>query len=160
MSKEYEFFIKKDDWRGLGYILNGQRVVSSMNEIREIIDVPELITIVPDTKPWFLGLTNLRGEVLPITDLQFFMGGAPVTINSRAKVLIVKNRGKYTGLLVPALLGIQRLSKTQSHKNQACKNQFDLFVYEIFELDDEIWPVVSMAALLNDRRFLMRQNVN
>ena len=38
MSKEHEFFIKKDDWRGLGYILNGQRVVSSMNEVREIIE--------------------------------------------------------------------------------------------------------------------------
>ena len=160
MSKEHEFFIKKDDWRGLGYILNGQRVVSSMNEVREIIDVPELITIVPDTKPWFLGLANLRGEVLPITDLQFFMGGSPAIKNSQAKVLIVKNRGKHIGLLVPALLGIQRLSTTQSQKNLECRNQLDLFIYEIFELDDEIWPVVSMAALLNDRHFLMRKKVN
>lgn len=160
MSKEHEFFIKKDDWRGLGYILNGQRVVSSMNEVREIIDIPDLITIVPDTKPWFLGLTNLRGEVVPVTDLQFFMGGSPAIINSQAKVLIVKNRGKHIGLLVPALLGIQSLSKTQLHKNLECRNQLDRFVYEIFKLDDEIWPVVSMAALLNDRHFLMRKNVN
>lgn len=160
ISKEHEFFIKKDDWRGLGYMLNGQRVVSSMNEVREIIDFPELITVVPDTKPWFLGLTNLRGEVLPITDLQLFAGGSPVILNSQAKVLVVKNRGKHIGLLVPALLGIQSLSKTQLHKNKECRNQLDVFVYEIFKLDDEDWPVVSMAALLNDRHFLMRENVN
>ena len=36
------------------------------------------VTVVPGTKDWMLGLANIRGELLPIVDLQRYIGGAPV----------------------------------------------------------------------------------
>ncbi len=157
-SDELNVSNKENNWRGLGFVVNGQQLVSVMNEITEIIDYPEFITTVPGTPSWMKGLTNIRGEVLPITDLQCFLGGTLVKADEQTKVLVIKNRGKYIGILVPCVLGIQYLPKFAKQKYKFLENQLDTFIYEIFHHENEVWPVVSMAALIAAPRFLMTRS--
>ncbi|SFE44999.1 chemotaxis protein CheW [Nitrosomonas sp. Nm166] len=52
----------------LGVTMGGKRYLIPMTEVNEVIPIPKL-AYVPLTKPWFLGLANVRGNLYGITDL-------------------------------------------------------------------------------------------
>jgi len=126
--------VKEEDWQGLAFVLDGTRV--------------------PGTRNWMLGLANIRGELLPIVDLQQFMGSAPVPLNERCRVLVIRNRGASTGLLVSSVLGMRHLPLEKQIADADFEGVLGQYVYDVFALEDGVWPVFSMAALANDERFL------
>ncbi|MBV1914724.1 MAG: chemotaxis protein CheW [Pseudomonadales bacterium] len=143
------------EWRGLAFMLNGQPVISATHEITEIIELPESITIVPDTPEWMVGLANFHGEVLPISDLQCFVGNPPVNRDYQSKVLVVKNHGRYTGFLVPSVTGFRYFPENKKQEYTPLGNLLDMYIYDLFEIDGESWPVINMAAVISNKRFLM-----
>lgn len=146
--------VKEQDWQGLAFVLDGVKVVSAMNEIRELLPYPEAVTRVPGTKNWMLGLANIRGELLPIVDLQQFIGGGAIVVNDQSRVLVVRNRGASTGLLVSSVIGMRHLPVSKQIADAHFDGSLGRYVYDVFGLDDGIWPVFSMAALANDEHFM------
>lgn len=59
-------------WIGIAFEVGGQEFVAPMGEVSEILAVPEL-TPIPLTKPWLLGVANVRGRLLPLADLAKFL---------------------------------------------------------------------------------------
>ena len=51
--------VKKEEWQGLAFVLDGVRVVAAMDEIKELLYFPSDVTVVPGTKDWMLGLANI-----------------------------------------------------------------------------------------------------
>ena len=146
--------VKEEDWQGLAFVLDGVKLVTAMEEVRELLPYPESVTRVPGTRNWMLGLANIRGELLPIVDLQQFMGSAPVPLNERCRVLVIRNRGTSTGLLVSSVLGMRHLPLEKQIADADFEGVLGQYVYDVFALEDGVWPVFSMAALANDERFL------
>ena len=63
---------RKDyDWRGVVFESSGQRLVAPLGEVAEIL-TPEY-TSMPLVQPWLLGIANVRGRLLPLTDLAKFL---------------------------------------------------------------------------------------
>ena len=146
--------VKEEDWQGLAFVLDGVKLVTAMDEVRELLPYPSDITGVPGTREWMLGLANVRGELLPIVDLQQFLGSAPVVINDRCRVLVIRNRGASTGLLVSTVMGMRHLPVDRQIPDAEFEGVLGQYVYDVFALEDGVWPVFSMAALANDERFL------
>jgi twitching motility protein PilI len=146
--------VKEEDWQGLAFVLDGVKLVVAMDEVRELLPYPEAVTRVPGTQGWMLGLANIRGELLPIVDLQQFIGAPPVVINDRCRVLVIRNRGASTGLLVPSVVGMRHLPLERQITDAEFEGLVGRYVYDVFELEDGVWPVFSMAALANDEHFL------
>ena len=146
--------VQESDWQGLAFELDGEELLAAMSELRELLPWPESITPVPGTQPWLLGLANIRGELLPVVDLQQFVGGTPTTIDSRCRILVIRNRGNSTGLLVPAVLGMRHMPLDQRRDNQDTEGRLGRFIYDLFEAGGRTWQVFSMAALANDEKFL------
>ena len=48
-------------WRGVGFRLGSRRLVSSFDEVMEILPMPP-VTPVPGAQPWMLGVANVRSE--------------------------------------------------------------------------------------------------
>lgn len=59
-----------------------------ITSIQEIIRVPA-ITRVPHAAPYVLGVTNLRGRVIPIIDLRIRLGAAREAATLQSRVIIV-----------------------------------------------------------------------
>ena len=146
--------VREVDWQGLAFMVGGETFLAAMDELRELLPWPEAITPVPGTKPWMLGLANVRGELLPVVDLQQFLYGEPTAIDSRCRVLVIRNRGNSTGLLVPQVLGMRHLPMDQRRDNRNPGGPVGRYVYDLFETEGESRPVFSMAALANDEQFL------
>ena len=147
--------VKEEDWQGLAFILDGVRVISAMEEVRELLQYPDSVTRIPGTKSWMLGIANVRGELLPIVDLQHYVGGAPVIVSDQTRVLVIRNRGTSTGLLVSSVIGMRHLPVNKRIMDAQFEGALGRYVYDVFGLDDGVWPIFSMAALANDGRFLI-----
>ncbi len=146
--------IKQEDWQGLAFVVDGVKVVSAMNEIRELLPFEHGITPVPGTQGWMLGLANIRGELLPIIDLQQFMGAAALVPTDSTRILVIRNKGVSTGLAVPSVVGMRHFPLESLTANITMEGSLGVFVYDSYKLDDNQWPVFSMAGLVNDPRFM------
>src|SRR5688500_2607782 len=71
-------------WRGVGFRLGQRRLVSSFDEVVEIMPLPA-VTTVPGSQPWMLGVASGRGNLLPVVDMRQVMGGERATPRERKR---------------------------------------------------------------------------
>jgi len=145
--------VHEKEWDGLAFSVGGVRVVSAMHEISEMLTYPAQITRVPGTKPWMLGLANIRGGLMPVVDLQAYLGAQPVVPSKLARMLIVRMRGLAVGLLVPSVQGMRHFSEAKRMTNARMQGALGEYVYDAFAIDGEVWPVFNLSALSADAEF-------
>jgi twitching motility protein PilI len=146
---------QKGSWHGLAFKLGGVKVLSAMEEITEMLPYPDAITPVPGSKEWILGLANVRGNLMPIIDLQLYLGESPVVPGDTARVLVIKHHGVTTGLLVPKVFGMKNMPQEEIMEDLRFRGVLGAYVFDAFNAKGNVWPVFSMAALVADQRFLM-----
>ncbi len=142
-------------WAGLAFKVAGIRVLAPMDEVSEILILPNRLTRVPGAKAWVKGIANIRGNLLPIIDLQAFLGGKLIVTNRRSRVLVINREDVTTGLLVGDVQGMRHFSEDQSIASARIEGAIGPFVQAAYENDDGIWPVLSMDSLASDERFRM-----
>lgn len=140
-------------WDGLAFSVGGIRVVSAMREVSELLAYPERVTRVPGAQAWMLGLANIRGSLLPVIDLQIYLGSKPVVEGKLARMLVVRMRGLTAGLLVPSVQGMRHFSENNRMINAQMQGALGEYVFEAFSADGQIWPVFSLSALTADPTF-------
>jgi len=149
-----ELELQDDRWHGLAFSVAGVRVVAAMEELAEMLPFPHMLTRVPGAREWVVGLANVRGTLLPITDLQAFLGAkAHVPVKS-SRVLVLRHPEITAGLLVPGVQGMQHFDFDRHVPHARMEGPVGRYVYEAFKTDNETWPVFSMRALADDPHFL------
>ncbi|HEN47100.1 MAG TPA: purine-binding chemotaxis protein CheW, partial [Mizugakiibacter sp.] len=99
-------------WRGIGFRLGSYYFVSDISEVSEIL-TPLPMADVPGTLPWLLGVTNLRGNLVPVVDLGHFLFNEVTRSTPRTRLLVVYQPGGNVGLLVDEISGLQTLTLEQ-----------------------------------------------
>lgn len=140
-------------WDGIVFYLGKTRLVAPLNEVIEILHLPADLTQVPGTQPWVRGVANIRGNLLPIVDLQLFLGDDSVLAGGHSRVLIIKHKKIFTGLLVKEVLGMRHFPQKCRIKYPSPDGLMGKFISTAFEKDEETWPVFSMFALAKNNRF-------
>ncbi len=83
-----------------------------IDDVRQIIRVPK-ITRVPKMPEYVLGMTNLRGEVLPLVDLSLRLGyGKKCEHEEDTRVIVIDKQGILTGLIVAS---VNEVKSTEVH---------------------------------------------
>lgn len=141
-------------WEGILFQVGGERFVSPLQEVVEILNYPASVTSVPGTKPWVRGVANIRGNLLPIVDLQAFLGGGTTIAGRRSRVLVVHRQEIFTGLLVGNMVGMRHFDEAERTECQTVEGATARYVTGAFEYDEEVWPVFSMHALAESPEFL------
>lgn len=78
--------------------------------IQEIIKVP-IITDVPRTPAFILGVVSLRGTIVPIVDLRRILGLPPTEVKRASRILVVHSDAEPVGFLVDQVATVARLHK-------------------------------------------------
>ena len=145
---------QQEEWVGVGFRVGTAYLVSARNEVREILPFPG-VTKLPGAKPWLLGLANIRGQLLPITDLNLFFGGAPTDIDRMTRVLMVNHPEIPAGLLVGEVRGFRRFMDAERVETLP-----DLlpgmtpFISGAYSTGEELWGVLGMPGLVENPLFL------
>jgi twitching motility protein PilI len=134
-------------WRGIGYRVGRHWLISSINEVNEILTLPPM-TSVPGTKPWLLGVANVRGNLAAIVDLKLFLEGDRTMLSERSRVLLARQPGGLVGLLIDEVAGQRNLTdENQPIDGVEDDPRYRPFVKGLFAVDGRTWGVFSMAAL-------------
>jgi len=143
----------KPHWSGIGFSLGGHRLVAPMGEVAEILVQPSS-TRLPGVKSWVKGVSNVRGRLLPLIDLESFFGGSLAGGRKHHRVLALELGDLFSGLIVNEVYGMQHFP-------------VDCFTDEIPELlqplgpylagayyhNDEVWTVFSPFRLAQSNEF-------
>ncbi len=144
----------EEEWIGIGFRLGDLHLVAPLGEVSEILAPPSL-SQVPRTKRWVCGIANVRGNLMPIMDLQGYLHDTAPSLNRRSRILVVNHRGVYSGLVVDAVLGLrhfreeQRCDELPGHDEQVHE-----YMAHGFRIGAEHWGVFSMHKLAETPQFL------
>lgn len=91
----------------LGVQIADQNWLVEMSDIAEVLPLPVLATV-PLTKPWFIGVANIRGNLYSITDLSAFSGLGETLRGQSSRVLLLAEKYAFNaGLLVSRVIGLR-----------------------------------------------------
>ena len=143
-----------EEWVGIGIRLGQERFVVPRDEVREVLMVPPAVTRVPGAKAWVRGLANVRGHLLPISDLRGFLGAPADSHDRAARVLVLASPEFPVGLIVDEVYGFRRfMDREHSGDFPATTARCDAYLSGAFRRGLEVWPVFQMARLLASREF-------
>ena len=142
-------------WTGIGFRLGESYCVVRLGEIREILTYPTL-TKVPTVKRWVKGIANIRGLLLPVIDLQKYLGGNNTQIGARCRVLVTNDLEIYIGLLVDEVLGVKHFVEEEHSGEEG--NNVDAwlapYIEDAFIQADDQWHVFNMRVFLDSPALL------
>ena len=145
---------KEFDWQGVVFEIGGQRLVAPMGQVSEILTMPEY-TSLPLVKPWMLGIANIRGRLLPLTDLSRFLQ-VPSQLSQMAqrKVIVIDHDNMFSGLLVDKVLGIEQFTQDQ-YRPEALESSSPVAPYNHgkFFKDEQDWYVFMPSLLAQDLQY-------
>ena len=146
---------QESDWQGVVFEIGGQRLVAPMGQIAEVLSMPEY-TSVPLVKPWMLGIANIRGRLLPLTDLsRFLQVPSGLAQLSQRKVMVIDHDNVFSGLLVDQVIGIEQFTQEQ-YRPEAIESSspFAPYNHGKFVKNDQDWYVFMPSLLAQDLQYI------
>ena len=141
------------EWLGVVFLALEQEFIAPLGEVSEVLAMPS-ITAVPLTKSWFLGVANVRGRLLPISDLAGFVGiNSDKRLKSR-KVMVVDKGDVFYGVVVDQVLGIGQYVDTH-YVAETMNSEHPLarFCHGQFVKDGKAVPIFMPSLLSQDDEF-------
>lgn len=143
------------EWVGVAFRLGGEAFLMAREETREVLAYPAAVTRVPGARNWIRGLSNVRGQLLPIVDLRAFLGAGQTAITRSSRVLVAQHREIPAGLLVDEVMGFRRFYEGEFAADlPPTLLRCERYLAGAFKRGAEVWPVFSVRTLLESPQFM------
>ncbi len=157
-SRKYAFDLphkeeSKFTWEGVLFTILGQKLLTALGEVKEILNYPSSVTSVPGAQSWVRGVANVRGSLMPIFDLQEFLGGTAISIGRRTRVLVIEYEGLFAGLMVADVYGMRHFNHELRIQLQEMTVPVGPYIAGAYDVDGDQCPILSMHGLAVDPKF-------
>ncbi len=126
----------------LGVQIGTRRYLLDLTEAGEIVPLGPL-TDVPLTQPWYMGLSNIRGNLVGVVDIARYLGHAATPVGPDSRIVTFATHLSFNcALLVERVFGLRN----------AVDMQFDGELLR--DADGNEWALLDLAALVQETRFL------
>ena len=141
----------------LGVMAGARRFLLNLNEVKEVLPVPPLQQV-PLTKPWFLGVTNVRGNLYSVSDMAQFMGMPPAHKSANSRILILSTEATtQVALLVDSLVGLRAVEAMQVKPQP--DDMAALFSKQAYsDADNNEWLEFDIESLVQNKDFIQPNN--
>ncbi|CAL62862.2 putative chemotaxis signal transduction protein CheW-like, putative PilI [Herminiimonas arsenicoxydans] len=136
----------------LGVMIGGNRWLLDLQTAGEIVSVGT-ITAVPLTQPWFLGLANIRGNLISVIDFAGFQGQAPTAIDKDCRIVAFSPALSFnSGLLVSRVLGLHNVAEME---RQADGEPSAPWVSKRYiDRESQVWRELDLSLVIQNPQFL------
>ncbi len=143
----------KPTWTGIGFRLGDNRLVAGLDEVQEILPYPGL-TRIPGARSWIKGIANVRGNLLPVMDLNEHLRHEATPITSRCKVLVTSHDEITAGFLVDEVLGLQHFLLEEKVDNAVILDpSLRPYVHQGFQRESQFWGLFSFRSVVTHPAF-------
>lgn len=135
----------------LGVMIGHSRWLLDLKEAGEIVSVGA-ITKVPLTREWFLGLTNIRGNLISVVDFANFQGQPPTPIDKDCRIVAFAPALSFnSGLLVSRVVGLRNMAEMEPQPdNDAAPWSTRRYI----DRDAQVWTELNLSLIVQDPQFL------
>lgn len=142
------------EWSGITFRLGETRLACDSDRIQEILPFPQS-TPVPGAKPWILGLANVRGALLTIVDLSWFLTGKRSAITVRSRLLSSQLQKAPVGLLIDEVFGQRHfLNEDATDAELPEDSPLNSLVAKKHKVGAETWHELDLDQLFSSQEFL------
>lgn len=143
-----------DEWSGVVFSMAGERLACNIDRIGEILPCPQS-TPVPGAKPWILGLANVRGELLTVVDLGWYLTGIRSPLTNGSRLLSASLNKAPIGLMIDEVFGQRHFLDSDSVPAELEEDSpFGSVVRREHHLGSETWRELDLDHLFNSPEFL------
>lgn len=137
----------------LGMACAGQRWLIRLADAGEVIAVPKVVNV-PHTRPWFLGIANIRGNLFSVADFSAFLGQEPAPAGGMTRLILLGPRAGdlNAGLVVPRVLGLRNLTELAPSAPPADAPAW--YAQRWIDGEGDAWQEIDLLKLSRDPAFL------
>jgi twitching motility protein PilI len=143
-----------EEWSGVTFGIGDARMACNISRISEILPCPQS-TPVPGAKPWIIGLANVRGELLTVVDLCWFLTGERTPLTTRTRLLTTTLNKAPLGLLIDEVFGQRHFLDSDAVESDLQDDSpLQNVVSKLHKLGSETWHELDLDHLFNSAEFL------
>lgn len=142
-----------NEFQGVVFLCGNESFIIPLSSIVEILPCPALARVT-GVKEWFLGLINLRGEIVSVTDLQNLLYHMKTKLEKNTPIFIVQHQGELSGILVSKIIGLYNFPKEKPvpfSLSPSCV--FAPYSNSVIEHKNKIFPLFDVVKLVADPLF-------
>lgn len=133
----------------IGFKLNNEEYALEINSVQEILKISK-ITRVPRTKKYIMGVTNLRGIIVPIIDMNLRFGMEKKEYTEKQRIMILKIGVIFVGMIVDNVSEVIEIKSDQIFVNPTITASINQeYIRGVAKLNDE-----RLLTLLNIEKIL------
>ena len=134
--------------RYLSFSLGQEEYAIPLLSVKEVIAIPEL-TPIPSSPPYFLGIMNLRGQVISILDLRQKLGIKPQNLTETA-VIICDLSPLTIGVVVDSINSVLSPKENEvAGKPEMQNNKNTEYITGVFKTEEKLVLLLDLAKALN-----------
>jgi twitching motility protein PilI len=136
----------------LGVVIGSKNVLVNLREISETLPVDE-IQPVPIVKPWFLGVSNVRGVLYTINDIAQLLENNFTSISSNARLLLVSDSvSSNVAFVVEKMIGLRNINEMKPHETVA-EDSACLKAQTYQDDENRVWYMMDCDKLVRSKEF-------
>jgi twitching motility protein PilI len=136
----------------LGVVIGSKNVLVNLQEISETLPVAE-IQSVPIVKPWFLGVSNVRGVLYAINDIAQLLEASFTSISSNTRLLLVSETiTSNVAFVVEKMIGLRNINDMKLHDIEA-EDSACLHSQTYQDDENRIWHMLDCDKLVRSKEF-------
>lgn len=111
------------------------------------------ITRVPKAQKYFVGVINLRGEIVPVMSLRRRFGIEDDEFTNATRIIIVKPEQQATvGFIVDSVKEVVTLEEDQIERNSISTDvEGQSYISAVGKYKDELISILNIQAVINDK---------
>ena len=111
-SAESEEEDSSDELQLVSFDVDGQEYAIAIEDVQEIVQVPEAVIHVPHSESHVLGVMTLRSRLLPLVNLRSMFALADRDLDEKSRIVVLTLNGVSVGVVVDAVSEVLRVSKS------------------------------------------------
>lgn len=116
--------------------------------IKEVIAQPD-VTPLPQSPNYFLGIINLRGQIISIIDLRTKFNIKPMP-NNEAAVMILDMNGQFLGVVVDKVNSVQSIKENEIAEKPSVDNSKNHdYIEGVFKKEDKLIFLLDISKSLS-----------
>jgi twitching motility protein PilI len=137
----------------LGVMIGQNRWLLDLQEAGEIVSVGT-VTKVPLTQEWFLGLTNIRGNLISVIDFANFQGLPTTPIDKECRIIAFAPSLSFnSALLVSRVMGLRNMAEMEPQSTPESSDT-PWSTRRYLDRDSQVWTELNLSLIVQDPRFL------
>ncbi|MFZ5632905.1 MAG: chemotaxis protein CheW [Bacillota bacterium] len=126
--------------------LNDQQYALPIQETQEIIRMSN-ITRVPNTRHYVEGIINLRGNIVPVINLNKRLNLPVSEYNEDTRIIVVEHEGQKVGMIVDIVLEVGRFSNDEIEPPAVAGDNVD-YLKGVVKKGEQLWLLLNLAEVI------------